>query len=64
MLVGHNPAIQSLALSLAGGGSGLADVEAKFPTAALATLTFEGSWRELGPGRAELAAFVRPKQLG
>src|SRR5205814_75574 len=64
MLVGHNPAMQHLALDLAGGGEGLADVERKFPTGALATLTFTGGWRELGPGSAELAGFVKPKQLG
>ena len=63
MLVGHNPAMQSLALSIAGGGAKLADVERKFPTGALATLTFEGDWRELEPARAELVDFVKPKHL-
>jgi phosphohistidine phosphatase len=63
MLVGHNPTIQSLALSLAATGEQLEAVMQKYPTGALATLTFESSWPELGPGDAQLVAFVRPKDL-
>jgi phosphohistidine phosphatase len=63
MLIGHNPAMQDLALLLAGGGAELARVERKFATGALATLTFDGGWHALGPGGAELAGFVRPKDL-
>jgi phosphohistidine phosphatase len=63
MLIGHNPSMQDLALSLARSGPALEELELKYPTAALATLVFEGSWRELGPGGAELRAFVRPKDL-
>ena len=64
MLIGHNPAIQELALSLAAAGADLESVRRKFPTGALATLTVPGRWRELAEGTAELAAFTRPKQLG
>ena len=77
MVIGHNPAMQTLVLRLVGsplnqadrGGpaaeaSDLSEVQRKFPTGALATLTFECAWSELAPGRARLAAFVRPKQLG
>jgi phosphohistidine phosphatase len=63
MLIGHNPSVQDLTLMLAGSGAPLDTVEHKYPTAALATLTFEGSWGELAPGGAELRAFVRPKDL-
>ena len=69
MLIGHNPVMQTLVLRLVGGGdpvadgSDLSEVQRKFPTAALATLTFECAWSELGPGAARLAAFARPKQL-
>jgi phosphohistidine phosphatase len=63
MLIGHNPGIQSLALSLAGGGEKISRVRKKFPTAALATLEFDGGWDELRPGGAELVSFVRPKEL-
>ena len=64
LLIGHNPAIQALALSLAGSGDKLPRLERKYPTGALATLTFSGRWGELEPGTAELTAFVRPKELG
>jgi phosphohistidine phosphatase len=63
MLVGHQPAIQELALHLAGEGSELESVRGKFPTAALATLTFAGQWSELARQSGELAAYVKPKQL-
>jgi phosphohistidine phosphatase len=63
MLVGHNPAIQALALDLAASGPELDRIAHKYPTGALATLTFDGSWGELGPGAAELVAFVSPKDL-
>ncbi len=65
MLIGHNPGIERLAITLArgGDGAGLERLARKYPTAALATLTFYGSWAELGPDDAELASFVTPKQL-
>lgn len=63
MLIGHNPAIECLAIGLAGKGE-IPKIALKFPTAALATLTFDGDWSGLGPERAELAAFVTPKELG
>jgi phosphohistidine phosphatase len=71
MVVGHNPTLQALVIRLANGdgdagnnGSGLADVRRKFPTGALATLTFDGAWQELSPRSARLASYVRPKSLG
>ena len=66
MVIGHNPAVQMLVLRLAtdGDGSFLSDVQDKFPTAALATLTFDCAWSELAAGCARLIAFVRPKTLG
>ncbi len=63
LLVGHQPAIQELALRLAVEGPDVGALRGKFPTAALATLTFEGDWSELGEHTAELAAYVKPKQL-
>jgi phosphohistidine phosphatase len=63
MVIGHNPGVEQLALSLAVSGENLAAVRRKYPTGALATLEFAGRWRELGPGSAELADFVTPKQL-
>jgi phosphohistidine phosphatase len=63
MVIGHNPGVQDLALQLAGSGPEISAMRTKFPTAALATLAFSGSWRGLAPGGAELVAFVKPKQL-
>jgi phosphohistidine phosphatase len=63
MVIGHNPAIQDLALSLAGDGPEVARVRSKFPTAALATLEFRASWRELARASAELVSYVKPKGL-
>lgn len=61
LLIGHNPAVQELAASLVRGGDELA--ERKFPTAALATVTFGGPWRALDRDHAELAALVTPRTL-
>ncbi len=64
LLIGHNPGLQDLALLLASAGAGLSRLEAKFPTAALATLTLpKDTWRELSQADAVLDAFVVPKQL-
>jgi phosphohistidine phosphatase len=60
MVIGHNPAIQDLVLGLAGEAPA---VQHKFPTGALATLKLSCRWVELGPGRAEFAGLVRPKDL-
>ncbi len=66
MLVGHNPGLEDLAAELAGGGDpeARAAMEAKYPTGGLATLAFEGRWRDLDPGGATLEAFAVPRQLG
>lgn len=61
MLIGHEPAIRDLAVQLIGRGSELA--ERKFPTGALATVTFTGRWSTLAAEHAELAAFVTPREL-
>ena len=67
MLIGHNSAVQMLILRLARRDADAADdrasVERKFPTGALATLTFDCGWSELGAGSARLSAFVIPKEL-
>jgi len=67
MVIGHNPALQMLVLRLArrdGDGADRSAVERKFPTGALATLTFECGWTELAAGSAHLAEFLTPKGLG
>jgi phosphohistidine phosphatase len=67
MVIGHNPAMQMLVLRLARSegllSDRLSDVRRKFPTGALATLTFSDQWAEIGPSCAELTDYVRPKAL-
>jgi phosphohistidine phosphatase len=66
MLIGHNPGLGRLAVSLCGAGpkKALARMQAKFPTAALAVIGFDvDHWREIAPGTGRLEAFVRPKDL-
>lgn len=77
MLIGHNPALQVLLLRLTGanGGNGrslnqdgdpdsmLSELQRKFPTGALATLSFDCAWSELSQGRAKLVDVVRPRDL-
>jgi phosphohistidine phosphatase len=65
IVIGHNPGLQDLALALASASPERERLEAKFPTAALATLTVpETSWRELSEADAVVTAYVVPKQLG
>lgn len=61
LIVGHNPALHQLALTLAGGAL-RAKIEEKLPTGALATFTAEG-WRGLAPRTAELTDVVFPREL-
>ena len=64
MVIGHNPGLQELALDLAHPASATSELAAKYPTAALATLAFEGSsWQELDRDTAELVELVRPRDL-
>ncbi|MGI5472293.1 SixA phosphatase family protein [Streptomyces sp. CA-132043] len=56
LLVGHNPSLRDTILATAGDGvgSGLQTVREKFPTAAIALLTWRGTWKELDSGTALL----------
>lgn len=62
MLVGHNPSIEDLALALCGKGerSSLACLQAGFPTAALAAISFETPLAEIGRESGYLESFPRP----
>jgi phosphohistidine phosphatase len=70
MVIGHNPAMQMLVLRLAAvtyteheDESDLETVRRKFPTGALATITFDCEWRDLSAGAGQLTGLVRPKDL-
>ncbi|WP_395622572.1 SixA phosphatase family protein [Sphingomonas daechungensis] len=63
MIVGHNPAMHELALLLVEGPRDLReDVAYKFPTAALAEISFDiEDWRDLSPGSGRIRSFVKPR---
>jgi phosphohistidine phosphatase len=65
LVVGHNPGLAELVTELAGQGeaAALAKLQEGFPTGALATLTFEGAWRDLERGCCRLADLVAPRGL-
>lgn len=67
LLIGHNPGLEDLVLMLVPdrAGDALRDaVEEKFPTAALAVITFETEdWGAIRPGSGTLVRFVRPRDL-
>lgn len=63
LLVGHNPGVQDLTLLLTGEalGESLDRAGSKFPTSAMAVLTWRGSWSDLAPGAALLTDFAVPR---
>ncbi|MGI9482015.1 MAG: SixA phosphatase family protein [Hyphomicrobiales bacterium] len=66
MLVGHNPTMYYLAQLLTGAGDLelRAEMAAKFPTAALAVMTFDvNSWNEVAPGGGVLVDYAKPRTL-
>lgn len=66
LIVGHNPGLHALALDLTGCGlrRDIASMALKFPTCALAMLTFEADdWAEVRPAAGRLALFVAPGSL-
>jgi phosphohistidine phosphatase len=67
LLIGHDPGLHELALALVrlGRSAALARLREKLPTGALVVLELDlARWRELAPGAARLATFVRPRDLG
>jgi phosphohistidine phosphatase len=64
LLVGHNPGLEELVLTLAGDSldDALDDVRTKFPTSAIAVLAWYGrGWESLGPGTALLTDVTVPR---
>ena len=68
LLIGHNPGLEWLAATLCGPGSEPGAARAlsgKYPTAALAVLTFEiAYWRDVDRGMGRLTHFLQPGDLG
>jgi phosphohistidine phosphatase len=67
MVIGHNPGLEDLSMSLAGPASdagSLAAIQRKYPTAALAVIEFDvESWADLAASAGRLSRFVRPKDV-
>jgi phosphohistidine phosphatase len=69
LLIGHNPGMHDLALTLAGSqvlsGSGENEraLTAGFPTGALAEFVIAGSWWDLREGGGRLVRFLTPRTL-
>ena len=67
MLVGHNPGLEDLARMLMRdlGGEPGKRMREKYPTAAIALLSFEvASWADVAPETGSLDRFVTPKSIG
>jgi phosphohistidine phosphatase len=66
LVIGHNPGMEQLARALAGNGKkkALKRMREKYPTGAIAVITFdEAQWSDLAPGSGELKTFIRPKDV-
>jgi len=63
LLIGHNPGVQELVLSLTdrGRSEARALAETKFPTCGLAVLDVDTEWAEIGSGKATMTEFVVPR---
>ena len=67
LIVGHNPGVHEIVLDLTRPDSkGLRDrIWGKFPTCALASITFDGeAWSELAAGSGTIAELILPSELG
>lgn len=64
-LIGHHPGFDGLAIGLSADqdSDAVNDMRMKYPTGALAQLSFDGAWKELRPEAAKLVRFVKPREL-
>jgi phosphohistidine phosphatase len=64
MVVGHNPAIHEVALTLTDRGDRLDALAQKYPTGALAAIDLPGDrWTDIGDATGVLSRFVTPREL-
>jgi len=64
LVVGHNPALQDLAVRMTDRGERLAEITQKFSTGALAEIELDSSsWETFADRRGELTRFVAPREL-
>jgi phosphohistidine phosphatase len=65
LVVGHNPGLRQLCLTLSRPSPERRRVEENLPTGALCILELDpGTWRDTAPGTAELVELVLPRELG
>ena len=64
LIVGHNPGMERLALLLSRAGALHDELALKYPTGALAEITFPvDHWRDVSESGGTLARFLRPRDL-
>ncbi|CAH2599209.1 Phosphohistidine phosphatase SixA [Rhodovastum atsumiense] len=69
LLIGHNPGLHELAMTLVGahaitlGGNAVQRLAEGYPTGALAEFAVAGAWRNLGEGGGRLLRFLCPRDL-
>jgi phosphohistidine phosphatase len=65
LVIGHNPGLEVLALTLAGDAQSdeYDRMRTKFPTAAAAVFEWPGGWGQAAAGSARLVRFVTPREL-
>jgi phosphohistidine phosphatase len=65
MIVGHNPGMHELVLVLSEGPQDVrADAAEKFPTAALAEISFDvRDWTDVAAGSGQIRSFLKPRHL-
>lgn len=61
LLIGHQPTLSDLVLTLAKPSPLAGNVAERFPTSALAVLTYRGAWRTLGADKATLRRYEIPR---
>ncbi len=66
LMIGHNPGLEDFVLLLMASGEPalVSAVEAKYPTATVAELTFNvGHWADVAAAAGTLTRFIRPRDL-
>ena len=64
LIVGHNPGLENLTLTLAGEGALRSKVTVKYPTGTVAEIRFGiDNWIDVEEGKGELTRFIRPRDL-
>ena len=61
LLISHEPGVSDLISCLSVDSELLDEVEARFPTSAIAVLSLAGEWADLGPDTCEVTAFETPR---